>query len=161
MSMDIKDKNKYWMSFAFREAEKAFQSDEVPIGALIIKNQKIIGRGYNQCETLKDPTAHAEMIAITSAASTLNNWRLDDSILYVTKEPCLMCSGAIINSRIKLVIFGTYDKQFGYVSSYLDLVGGIKTPHQASFRGGVMEVECRRIIQEFFEIQRSKKKGVN
>ena len=106
MSMDIKDKKIEWMKMAFREAEKAFEAEEVPIGAVVVKDDKVIGRGYNQTETLKDATAHAEMIAITSATSTLENWRLKDCTLYVTKEPCLMCAGAIVNSRIKMVVFG-------------------------------------------------------
>ena len=88
--MDIKNKRLEWMKMAFREAEKAFEAEEVPIGAIIVKDGKVIGRGYNQTETLKDATAHAEMIAITSAASSLGDWRLDDCILYLTKEPCLM-----------------------------------------------------------------------
>ena len=103
MLMDYNNQNIEWMKVAFREAEKAFQCEEVPIGAVVVKDGKIVGRGYNQTETLKDGTAHAEMIAITSAASSLGDWRLDDCILYVTKEPCLMCAGAIVNSRIKMV----------------------------------------------------------
>ena len=91
---------------AIRLAEVASSKDEVPVGAVIIKNGKIIGQGYNQKEQLKDPTAHAEVIAITSAASTINDWRLDGCLMYVTKEPCVMCSGAIINSRISTLVFG-------------------------------------------------------
>ena len=105
MLMDYNNQNIEWMKVAFREAEKAFQCEEVPIGAVVVKDGKIVGRGYNQTETLKDGTAHAEMIAITSAASSIGDWRLDDCILYVTKEPCLMCAGAIVNSRIKMVFF--------------------------------------------------------
>ena len=158
MSIDIKNK---WMDVAFREAEKAFESDEVPIGAIVVKNEKIIGRGYNQCETLKDATAHAEMIAITSAASTLGDWRLDGCTLYVTKEPCLMCSGAIINSRIKLVIFGAYDNQFGCVSSIYQLCNIPEYAHKAVIKGGILEDKCRSIIQDFFELKRVKKDGEN
>ena len=99
--MDINNKKIQWMKIAFREAEKAFEHEEVPIGAIIVKNGTVIGRGYNQCETLQDATAHAEMIAITSAANTIGDWRLENCELYVTKEPCLMCAGAIVNSRIK------------------------------------------------------------
>ena len=102
MLMDYNNQNIEWMKVAFREAEKAFQCDEVPIGAVVVKDGKIVGRGYNQTETLKDGTAHAEMIAITSAAASLGDWRLDDCILYVTKEPCLMCAGSIVNSRKKM-----------------------------------------------------------
>lgn len=161
MLMDTDYKKVKWMKVAFREAEKAFQSEEVPIGAVIIKDGKIIGRGYNQTETLKDSTAHAEMIAITSAASSIGDWRLDGCTLYVTKEPCLMCAGAIVNSRIKMVIFGAYDKDYGCASSLYQLCSSPKFPHRASVRGGIMELECRRIIQEFFQIQRDKKEKAN
>ena len=162
MSIDTRsDRKTQWMKMAFREAEKAFESDEVPIGAIVVKDSKVIGRGYNQTKTLKDATAHAEMIAITSAASSLGDWRLDDCILYVTKEPCLMCSGAIVNSRIKMIVFGVYDKDYGCASSLYQLCSSPKFSHQATVRGGIMETECHRIIQEFFEIQRAKKKKTN
>tara|TARA_B100001287_G_C22657190_1_gene518399 strand:- start:1241 stop:1720 length:480 start_codon:yes stop_codon:yes gene_type:complete len=159
--MDIKNKRLQWMRIAFREAEKAFECDEVPIGAIVVKNNKIIGKGYNQTETLKDATAHAEMIAITSAASSQDDWRLDDCTLYVTKEPCLMCAGAIVNSRIKMVIFGVYDKNYGCAASLYQLCSSPKFPHRAAVVGGVMQNECLQIIQEFFHIQRVKKDGKN
>ena len=95
-----------WMRYALQEAEKAFHEDEVPVGALVVKDSHIIGRGYNQCENLHDPTAHAEIIAITSAANTLKDWRLAGCSLYVTKEPCPMCAGALINARVKFAGFG-------------------------------------------------------
>ena len=159
--MDIKNKRLQWMKVAFREAEKAFECDEVPIGAVVVKNNKIIGKGYNQTETLKDGTAHAEMIAITSASSSQDDWRLDDCTLYVTKEPCLMCAGAIVNSRIKMVVFGVYDKNYGCASSLYQLCSSPKFPHRATVIGGVMQNECLQIIQEFFHIQRVKKEGKN
>ena len=102
-----------WMKVAFREAEIAFEQDEVPIGAVVVQSGQIIGRGYNQCESLTDPTAHAESIAITSASNTIKDWRLKDCQLYVTKEPCPMCAGALINARINMVIFGMYDEKEG------------------------------------------------
>ena len=92
----------YYMKMALKEASNAFKNDEVPVGAILIHQDTIIGRGYNQCESLRDPTAHAEMIAITAAANTIENWRLNECILYVTKEPCAMCAGAIVNARIKI-----------------------------------------------------------
>ena len=95
---------------------------EVPVGAIVVQDNKIIGQGYNQKELLKDPTAHAEMIAISAAASTLNDWRLDSATMYVTKEPCPMCSGAIINSRVKNLIFGAYDEKKGAVVHYINYV---------------------------------------
>ena len=150
-----------WMRFAVVEAIKALDNGDVPIGAVVVNDNNIIGRGFNQVEMLNDSTAHAEMIAITSAANSLGDWRLDDCTLYVTKEPCLMCSGAIVNSRIKMIVFGAYDKDYGCASSLYQLCSSLKFPHQATVRGGIMETECRRIIQEFFEIQRAKKKKAN
>ena len=110
------------MKIALQEAIKAYNSNEVPIGSIIILNNEIIGKGYNQCETLKDPTAHAEIISITAACSTINDWRLNNSIIYVTKEPCAMCAGAIINSRIKQVVFGFYDEKEGCCGSTYQLL---------------------------------------
>ena len=105
--------HKIWMKESLRLAEKAFSEGEVPVGAIIVKDGKIIGRGYNQRERLNDPTAHAEILAITAASGTLEDWRLSDCILYVTKEPCPMCAGAIINSRVSQLIFGAYDEEKG------------------------------------------------
>lgn len=145
-----------WMKLAFYEAEKAFNSDEVPIGAIIVKNNLVVGKGYNQCESLNDPTAHAEIIAITSAANTISNWRLNDCKLYVTKEPCPMCAGALINSRIKMVIFGMYDEREGCCGSLYQLCRDSRFNHQLSVKGGVMESHCKLIIKDFFNKKRKK-----
>ena len=145
-----------WMKAAFREAEKAFEQDEVPIGAVVVKNGIIIGRGYNQCESLNDPTAHAEIIAITSAANTIKNWRLKDCQLYVTKEPCPMCAGALVNARIKMVVFGMYDEKEGCCGSLYQLCRDIRFKHQLTVKGGIMEDPCTLIIHEFFKKQRKK-----
>ena len=99
------------------QAQKAYELDEIPVGAIVINDGKIIGKGYNQREQLNDPTAHAEIIALTAAANTMEDWRLNDCILYVTKEPCAMCAGAIINARLKLVVFGCYDREMGCCGS--------------------------------------------
>ena len=149
----IKEHEK-WMKLAFREAEKAFDEDEVPIGAVVVRNGQIIGRGYNQCESLNDPTAHAEIIAITSAANTIKNWRLTDCCLYVTKEPCPMCAGALINSRISMVIFGMYDEKEGCCGSLYQLCRDPRFKHQLIVKGGVMEDSCLLMIQEFFKKKR-------
>ena len=101
------------MKLALVQAQKAYEKDEIPVGAIVVKEGKVIGRGYNQREMLNDPTAHAEIIAITAAANTIEDWRLNECMLYVTKEPCAMCAGAIINSRLKMVVFGCYDKEMG------------------------------------------------
>ena len=142
------------MKLAFREAEKAYEQDEVPIGAVVIQNEIIIGRGFNQCESLNDPTAHAEIIAITSAANTLKNWRLENCSLFVTKEPCPMCAGALINSRISKIIFGMYDEKEGCCGSLYQLCRDPRLSHQLSVKGGVLESQCTLIIQEFFKNKR-------
>jgi len=145
-----------WMKAAFREAEKAFEQDEVPIGAVVVQNGQIIGRGYNQCESLIDPTAHAEIIAITSAANTIKDWRLKDCQLYVTKEPCPMCAGALVNARINMVIFGMYDEKEGCCGSLYQLCRDNRFKHQLTVKGGIMEDACTLIIQEFFKKKRKK-----
>ncbi len=152
----IKNDHVKWMKAAFREAEKAFEQDEVPIGAVVVQNGQIIGRGYNQCESLIDPTAHAEIIAITSAANTIKNWRLIDCQLYVTKEPCPMCAGALVNARINMVIFGMYDEKEGCCGSLYQLCRDNRFKHQLTVKGGIMEDACTLIIQEFFKKQREK-----
>ena len=144
------------MKLAFREGEKAFEHDEVPIGAVVVRNGQIIGRGYNQCESLNDPTAHAEIIAITSAANTIKNRRLIDCSLYVTKEPCLMCAGALINARIILLGFGMYDEKEGCCGSLYQLCRDPRFKHQLTVKGGIMEDSCTLMIQEFFKKQREK-----
>ena len=145
-----------WMKAAFREAEKAFEQDEVPIGAVVVQNGQIIGRGYNQCESLIDPTAHAEIIAITSAANTIKDWRLKDCQLYVTKEPCPMCAGALVNARMNMVIFGMYDEKEGSCGSLYQLCRDSRFKHQLTVKGGIMEEVCTLMIQEFFKQQRKK-----
>ena len=154
--MTRNEEHKKWMKLAFREAEKAYERGEVPIGAVVVQNDQIIGRGYNQCESLNDPTAHAEIIAITSATNTIKNWRLENCSLYVTKEPCPMCAGALINSRIDMVIFGMYDEKEGCCGSLYQLCRDPRFKHQLAVKGGVMEASCRLIVQEFFKKQRKK-----
>ena len=151
--MVINDHEK-WMKIALQEAIKAYNSNEVPIGSIIILNNEIIGKGYNQCETLKDPTAHAEIISITAACSTINDWRLNNSIIYVTKEPCAMCAGAIINSRIKQVVFGFYDEKEGCCGSTYQLCGDKRFKHQTFVRGGILEQESLDLVQDFFKNHR-------
>ena len=154
MTVQIQDHDK-WMKSAFREAEKAFEQGEVPIGAVVVKKGQIIGRGYNQCERLNDPTAHAEIIAITSAANTIKDWRLKDCNLYVTKEPCPMCAGALVNARITLLGFGMYDEKEGCCGSLYQLCRDPRFKHQLIGKGGIMEDPCTLMIQEFFKKQRS------
>ena len=150
----MKQDHPNWMKQALNQAEKAFKSKEIPVGAVVIKDGKVIGRGYNQCEQLNDPTAHAEMIAITAAANTLDDWRLSDCVLYVTKEPCPMCAGAIVNSRLKQVVFGCYDEKEGCCGSLYQLCGDPRFKTQVAVKGGVLEQECKSIIKEFFQYKR-------
>ena len=142
------------MKLALLQAQKAYEKDEIPVGAIVVKEGKVIGRGYNQREMLNDPTAHAEIIAITAAANTIEDWRLNDCMLYVTKEPCAKCAGAIINSRLKMVVFGCYDKEMGCCGSLYQLCGDSQLRNSTAVKGGIMEQECLSIIHDFFQIQR-------
>ena len=138
------------MKYAIIEAVKALESGEVPIGAVIINEGRIIGKGYNQVETLNDSTAHAEMIAITSASSTIDNWRLLDSTLFVTKEPCPMCAGAILNSRINKIIYGLPDQKWGSCGSYYDICRDKRNDRFPLVVGGVLKDDSKFLIDEFF-----------
>lgn len=149
------NKQKLWMEHALVQAKQAFANDEIPIGCVIILNDKIIAKGYNQCELLNDPTAHAEMIAITSASSYLKNWRLNECSLVVTKEPCAMCAGAIINSRIKTVLFGAYDEQHGCCGSSYNLCYNPKSGINTIIRGGILMEDCKGLILNFFNKKRN------
>ena len=139
---------------AFKLAEKAFSLDEVPVGAVVVCFDRIIGKGYNQRESLSDPTAHAEILAITAAANTLENWRLSECTMYVTKEPCTMCAGAIINSRIKRLVFGAYDNKKGACGSLYQICGDKRLESNTVVKGGVMESQCSSILKEFFSLHR-------
>ena len=119
---------------------------------------KVIGRGYNQIEQLQDATAHAEIIAITSAENTIENWRLKDCSIFVTLEPCIMCCGAIVNSKIKNVYFGAYDRKFGGCSSLYNLCNDPRLNHNCGVKGGIMEIDCNWILNEFFQKIRNKLK---
>ena len=142
--------HEFYMRYALAEAQKAFDADEVPVGAVIVHNGEIIGRAHNQIVTLKDPTAHAEMIAITQAASALSNERLTDCDLYVTIEPCSMCIGAAILARIRRVVYGARESKTGACGSAVDLTEPNKFNHTLEVVPGILEDECRTIIQNFF-----------
>ena len=145
----------YWMQYALVQAEKAYEAGEVPVGAVVVFKNRIIGRGYNQREQLNDPTAHAEIIAITAAANTLEDWRLNDCFLFVTKEPCPMCAGAMVNARFKMVVFGCYDEQEGCCGSLYQLCGDPRFKTQVAVKGGVLEKRSLSLIQDFFKLQRN------
>ena len=142
------------MRLALREAEQAFDIKEVPVGAVIMKGGHLIGRGHNQMELLTDPTAHAEIIAITAAASFLGDWRLKECTLYVTKEPCAMCAGAIINSRLEKVVFGCYDEKEGCCGSLYQICSDPRFSHKTAVKGGVLQDDCNSLLVNFFKNRR-------
>jgi tRNA(adenine34) deaminase len=144
------------MQQAVREAEKAFELQEVPVGAVIVGQDRIIGRGHNMVETLQDPTAHAEIIAITAAADSLKSWRLDEAILYVTKEPCPMCAGAIYLSRIPHVVYGVSDSRMGACGSATNLLQNPRLSATVQITNGILEAQCLGLLQTFFQNLRQK-----
>lgn len=148
--------NEKYMEEALKEAQKAYNYDEVPIGCVIVKNDKIIAREFNKREINKDASAHAEMLAIKEACKVVGNWRLEDCDLYVTLEPCPMCSGAIIQSRIANVFYGAKDKKGGCVESCLNMFDVKGFNHYPGYTGGVKEAECGEIISSFFKQKRKK-----
>ena len=149
--------HKKWMKLALDEATKAYEKKEIPVGAVVVKDGRVVGRGYNQRENLKNPTAHAEIIALTSAANTLEAWRLKDCSLYVTKEPCPMCAGAIMNARISHIYFGMHDDVAGCCGSLYQLCRDPRFNHQSIVQGGIMEADCISIMKGFFNMQRGNK----
>lgn len=150
--------DKHFMKIALEEAGKARKILEVPIGAVIVKDGEIIARGYNKRETLKNPLAHAEILAIEEASKVLDSWRLIDCTIYVTIEPCAMCAGAIVNSRIKRLVIGAMDPKMGACGSIVDLVRHEKFNHRVELEAGVLEEECSGIMKEFFKELRARKR---
>ena len=144
----------HFMRQALGEANQALLEEEVPIGAIIVRGEQVIASAHNQREQLKDPTAHAEMIAITQAATAVGGWRLEECTLYVTLEPCIMCSGAILQARIPLVVFGATDPKAGAVDSLFHLLSDPRLNHRCQVIPGVMAAECGEILTKFFQAQR-------
>lgn len=153
----IEEEDSRWMQVALREAEKAYEAGEVPIGAVIVKDGRCLAKAYNQVETLKDATAHAEIIAIGAASSQVGNWRLSGATLYVTLEPCPMCAGAILNSRISRIVFGSPDSRFGGCGSTIDVITDNALGVNVQVTGGVSAEECLGLIRAFFMEMRQKK----
>src|SRR5262245_37424203 len=149
----------YFMREALRQATRAYEAEEVPVGAVIVREGRVIARAYNQVELLKDATAHAEMLAITAADEAVGDWRLTDFTLYVTKEPCPMCAGAMVHVRLARVVFGTSDTKAGAAGSVLNLLQFPTLNHRCAVTTGVREGECRVLLQSFFAAQRVKKQG--
>jgi len=146
-----------FMKEALKEAKKALKLEEIPVGAVIVRDGKIIARGYNKKELKKDATRHAEIIAIEKASKKLDNWRLIDCEMYVTVEPCVMCAGAILSSRIKKVYIGTDDNRMGAVGSVLNLFEDYTFNHKVEYEKGILKKEAETLIKDFFKYLRNKK----
>lgn len=146
--------DEYFMREALRQALKAGKADEVPVGAVIVRAGKVIARAHNQVELLKDATAHAEMLALTQAEAAVGDWRLTDCDLYVTKEPCAMCAGALVHTRISRVIFGCADPAAGAAGSVINLLQMPTLNHRCDIAAGVLENECAAILKDFFRERR-------
>lgn len=148
-----------FMKQALKEAQKAYEKLEVPVGAIIVKDGRIIARAHNLKETKRDTTKHAEILAIQKASKKLNSWRLIDCEMYVTLEPCSMCAGALINSRIKKVYIGAKDEKTGAVGSVFNLLDDYKFNHKVEYETGILEENCKEQLKSFFKMLREMKKG--
>ncbi len=146
--------DEYWLAHALKLAERAQAINEVPVGAVIVHEQRIIGEGWNQPISSTDPTAHAEIMALRQAAQVLNNYRLLNTTLYVTLEPCVMCAGAIIHARVKRVVFGAFDPKAGAAGSMFEVLGTKKLNHYVEWQGGVLAEPCGLTLKSFFKARR-------
>lgn len=145
-----------FMKIALEQAHLAFKEEEVPVGALLVIENKIISKAHNKCESTFDPTSHAEIIVIRESCKIINNWRLLNATLYVTKEPCIMCSGAMVNCRLKRLVYGCKDEKGGGVDSLFNLLNDKRLNHQVEIISGVLEKECAEILSKFFKLRRQK-----
>lgn len=151
--------DEYFMQDAIRQAVKAYEADEVPVGAVIVRNGRVIARAWNQVEMLNDATAHAEMLALTAAEAAAGDWRLTDCTLYATKEPCPMCAGAIVHCRLARVVFGAPDPKGGAAGGAMNLLQFPSLNHECNITPGIMEPYCRSLLQTFFEKKRKPSTG--
>ena len=149
----------HWMKIALREAQRAFDEGEVPVGAIVVHNGEVIGRGYNQIERMQDPTAHAEMIAITAAANHLNSRRLEHCTLYATLEPCPMCAGAIVLARIPTLVFSSYDPKAGACGTLYNIAEDRRLNHNVHVIAGICDRESEALLKEFFKKMRATTKA--
>jgi tRNA(adenine34) deaminase len=147
-------RDEYFMRLALREAERALEHDDVPVGAVLVHGGEVIGVGHNERELREDPTAHAEMIAIREGARALDSWRLLDTVLYITLEPCAMCAGAIVLGRIPRVVYGAVDPKAGAAGSVLDVLAEPRLNHRPDVAGGLLEEECAELLRAFFRSRR-------
>ncbi len=150
--------DEYFMQDAIRQAVKAYEADEVPVGAVVVRAGTVIARAWNQVELLKDATAHAEMIALTAAEAAVGDWRLSGCTLYVTKEPCPMCAGSLVQCRIDRVVFGADDPKGGAAGGAMNLLQFPTLNHACDITSGVMEPDCRSLLQTFFKEKRNPSK---
>lgn len=146
-----------FMREALRQAKKAYAAEEVPVGAVVVRGGRVIAKAYNQVEMLKDATAHAEMLALTQAEAAVGDWRLTDCDLYVTKEPCVMCAGALVHARIHRVIFGCADERGGAAGSIINVLQMPTLNHRCDISSGVLQNDCAAILQDFFKQKRGRK----
>ena len=151
------DEHQYFMEQALSEARRALERNEVPVGCVIVHDRAIIGKGHNQRETLQDPTAHAEVLAITAAAAHLGSWRIEESRLYVTLEPCAMCAGAIVLARIPEVYFGAHDPKAGACGTLMNLLDDARLNHRPALHSGLLAEECGALLTVFFRAIRARK----
>src|SRR3990170_8258948 len=149
-NITVIETDKYFMKKALEQAEKALSQDEVPVGAVLIQEDKIISEACNQKESLNDPTAHAEILAIKEASQKLRSWRLTDTTLYVTKEPCPMCAGAIVQARIERLVYGVKDDKAGAGGTIFNILQDKRLNHQVEIASGVRQKECQELLQKFF-----------
>jgi len=156
--LELSARDLHFMREAFKEALKAYEKEEVPVGAVLVFKNKVIARGHNQVELLQDATAHAEMICLTSGASQLSNWRLEDATLYCTLEPCCMCAGAILASRVKRLVWGARDIRLGANGSWIDVFSHQHPMHSVEIVSGILEAESADLLRKFFQTQRKKVK---
>jgi len=159
MRIDQEFDEKY-MRMALKEARKAAERGEVPVGAILVKGDKVLSRDHNRCIGLNDPTAHAEMLALRKAGKILKNYRLNNTVMYVTTEPCPMCAAAMIHSRISRLVFGTVEPKFGAVESKFSLLQDKSVNHKVEVRRGILEKECVEVLKEFFRERRTNSKTV-
>lgn len=151
----------YFMREALRMAVRAFEAEEVPVGAVVVRGGRIIARAYNQVELLKDATAHAEMLALTQAEAAVEDWRLTDCDLFVTKEPCPMCAGALVHVRMRRVVFGCADPRSGAAGGLLNLLQNPSLNHQCDITAGILQEECASLLQSFFRARRTGETGAS
>lgn len=159
--MDEQFNDRFWMGQAIREAQKAYEIGEVPVGAIIILNGQIVGKGFNQAERLKDPTAHAEMLAISAACEAIGDWRLENAIMYSTLEPCSMCAGAAVLARIEKIVFGASDPKFGACGSIFNIPVDPRLNHRIDIESGILSSEIADMMRDFFREVRQSKGGLN